>query len=279
MEKILDEEQKIRKAEEIYFRRNNQSYPISNKKQGKKSNRLKDKILLNLLIMFDLAIIVFCIQNKNFVFTKEFIEMLSKYNNDASQMIINTFSKIINSEKTTEDLQMQENDNNEKNSKETNDIENVESTIIEENISTSSMSEMELDIQNLRAAYTFINPLNGIVSSEFGARESKYQNVNGYHTGIDIAAENGTPIVASMQGIVEEVSNEGDYGKHLKIRCNNVSTLYAHCSKIFVKEGQIVAMGQKIANVGSTGNSTGPHLHFEIRVDSRFVDPAKIINF
>ena len=205
--------------------------------------------------------------------------MLSKYNNDASQMIINTFSKIINSEKTTEDLQMQENDNNEKNSKETNDIENVESTIIEENISTSSMSEMELDIQNLRAAYTFINPLNGIVSSEFGARESKYQNVNGYHTGIDIAAENGTPIVASMQGIVEEVSNEGDYGKHLKIRCNNVSTLYAHCSKIFVKEGQIVAMGQKIANVGSTGNSTGPHLHFEIRVDSRFVDPAKIINF
>lgn len=68
-------------------------------------------------------------------------------------------------------------------------------------------------------------------------------------------------------------------GKHIKIRCNNVTTLYAHCSKILVKEGQIVAQGQKIAEAGSTGNSTGNHLHFEIRVDDRFVDPSKIINF
>lgn len=68
-------------------------------------------------------------------------------------------------------------------------------------------------------------------------------------------------------------------GKHIKIRCNNVTTLYAHCSKIFVKEGQIVAQGQKIAEVGSTGNSTGNHLHFEIRVDDRFIDAQRIINF
>ena len=96
---------------------------------------------------------------------------------------------------------------------------------------------------------------------------------------VDIAAESGTPIVASMEGIVDFVSSEGDYGKHIKIRCNNVTTLYAHCSKIFVKEGQIVAEGQKIASVGNTGNSTGPHLHFEIRVEDRFVDPARIIKF
>ena len=82
-----------------------------------------------------------------------------------------------------------------------------------------------------------------------------------------------------MEGIVEQVSNEGDYGNHIKIRCNNVYTLYAHCSKIFVKEGQIVARGQKIASVGNTGNSTGPHLHFEIRVEDRFIDPAKIVSF
>ena len=85
-------------------------------------------------------------------------------------------------------------------------------------------------------------------------------------------------INASMEGIVELVSKEGDYGKHLKIRCNNVTTLYAHCSNIFVKEGQIVAQGQPIAAVGSTGNSTGPHLHFEIRVDDRFVNPSKVID-
>ena len=68
-------------------------------------------------------------------------------------------------------------------------------------------------------------------------------------------------------------------GKHIKIRCNNIITVYAHCSKIFVKEGQIVAQGQKIAEVGSTGNSTGNHLHFEIRVDDRFIDPKLIIDF
>lgn len=68
-------------------------------------------------------------------------------------------------------------------------------------------------------------------------------------------------------------------GKHLKIRCNNVTTLYAHCSEIFVKEGQIVGQGQEVAKVGNTGNSTGNHLHFEIRVDDRFVDPGKIIEF
>ena len=82
-----------------------------------------------------------------------------------------------------------------------------------------------------------------------------------------------------MEGIVTLVSNEGDYGKHIKIRCNNVTTLYAHCSEIFVKEGQIVAQGQEIGAVGSTGNSTGPHLHFEIRVDDRFVDPLQILSF
>ena len=82
-----------------------------------------------------------------------------------------------------------------------------------------------------------------------------------------------------MEGIVEEVSSKGDYGNHIKIRCNNVTTLYAHCSKILAKEGQIVGRGQKIALVGSTGNSTGPHLHFEIRIDNRFVDPGKVITF
>ena len=138
---------------------------------------------------------------------------------------------------------------------------------------------MELDIQNLKAAYTFIKPIEGTISSGFGARESEYQNVTGYHTGIDIAKEKGSVIKASIGGIVDLVSSEGDYGMHIKIRCNNVTTLYAHCSKIYVKEGQIVAEGDKIAEVGSTGNSTGNHLHFEIRVDDRFVDPSKIINF
>ena len=76
------------------------------------------------------------------------------------------------------------------------------------------------DIENLKNIYSFINPLRGIVSSGFGERESKYQNVSGYHKGIDIAADKGTNILASTEGIVTLVSNEGDYGKHIKIRLN-----------------------------------------------------------
>lgn len=298
MEKILNDEEKIRRAEAIYYRRNNKVSPGIEK--NKKS--IKDRFFLHLLIILNIAIIIFCIQNKDFVFTKEFLGILEQYNLNATNEIKRFFEHVmsdeniekIESNKSKENviessvLNNEENfvPNNEKNS---NIIGNEEiknddklqiNQIIKNNIETSSsINEMELDIQNLKAAYSFMLPLKGIVSSTFGARESKYQNVTGYHTGIDLAADKGTKIQAAMQGIVDFVSSEGDYGKHIKIRCNNVTTLYAHCSKIYVKEGEIVAKGQDIAEVGSTGNSTGPHLHFEIRVNDRFVDPARIIEF
>ena len=294
MERILNDEEKIRRAEEIYYRRNNQNFPSVNKSKEKSAKvSIKDKFLLHLILMFDIAIIVFAVQNKDFIFTNDFLSMLDSYNNQATQQIINFFNNLVNDEEI-ENYEVNNttgNEDGENDSLTSNVQENSESNEMQENIvnetstnviqesSSSSMNEMELDVQNLKNAYTFISPLNGVVSSTYGARESKYQNVTGYHTGIDIAADKGTPIIASMQGIVELVSSEGDYGKHIKIRCNNVTTLYAHCSKIFVKEGQIVAEGDKIASVGSTGNSTGPHLHFEIRVDDRFVDPAKVIKF
>lgn len=283
MEKILNDEEKIRRAEEIYFRRNGHE-DLIRKKLDKKNINVKHKILLNLLIMFNLTILVFCVQNKDYIFTKEFIGKIDEYNSNASGKILNVFDSFFREEEKEElDYKMEENETNEKNSEtileKTNIIVENSDNPNELKNTISSMNEMEMDIKNLKVAYKFVNPLNGTVSSGFGARESKYQNVTGYHTGVDIAANSGTPIFASMQGIVELVSGEGDYGKHVKIRCNNVYTLYAHCSKIFVEEGQIVAEGQKIASVGSTGNSTGPHLHFEIRVEDRFVDPTKIINF
>ena len=284
MEKILNDEEKIKRAEEIYYRRNNQVYP-ARKKEDKKAPNIKYRIFLNMLVMFNLAVIVVCIQNKDFIFTKEFVEKMNEYNNNATGKILNVLGSFFESDEENNNDKINSNENilitdENQNIIETQNVingNNNEKKDYENNI--SSINEMEMDISNLKAAYKFINPLNGTVSSSFGARQSKYQNVTGYHTGIDIAADSGTSIVASMEGIVELVSSEGDYGKHIKIRCNNVYTLYAHCSKIFVKEGQIVARGQKIASVGNTGNSTGPHLHFEIRVEDRFVDPEKIINF
>lgn len=273
MERILDENEKIRRAQQIYYRRNNLNIPFANKKEYKPKDVLKTKILFNLLILFNISIIVFAIQNKDYVFTKEFLGVLANYNNEISLKITEYVEKIWKSDMPEEKV-----DEVVENKVEDMQIEPITQPQAETSES-SSISEMELDIQNLKAAYSFIKPVEGEVSSGFGARESAYQNVTGYHTGVDIAKEKGSIIKASMGGIVDLVSSKGDYGKHVKIRCNNVTTLYAHCLKIYVKEGQIVAQGDPIAEVGSTGNSTGNHLHFEIRVNDRFVDPAKIINF
>ncbi len=267
MERILNDDERIRRAEEIYFRRNNKvpAKHLANKGKSKNS------IWFNLLIMFNLAVIVFAVQNKDYIFTSEFLEKVNTYNGTIG-MKIKEFLK----DEEIESKEIKSAENNEEIIEQTDT--NVQQTE-ELQQESSSISEMEMDINNLKSSYSFARPLNSYsVSSLFGSRESEYQNVTGYHTGVDLASEMGNTINASMEGIVELVSKEGDYGKHLKIRCNNVTTLYAHCSNIFVKEGQIVAQGQPIAAVGSTGNSTGPHLHFEIRVDDRFVNPSKVID-
>ena len=89
----------------------------------------------------------------------------------------------------------------------------------------------------------------------------------------------GTEIVASTDGTVEQVSEEGEYGKHIKIRNGEAVTLYAHCSELLVKEGQEVKQGEKIALVGDTGKATGPHLHFEIRRNNNIINPEYILKF
>lgn len=82
-----------------------------------------------------------------------------------------------------------------------------------------------------------------------------------------------------MDGKVILASSEGDYGNHLKIVSGNVTTLYAHCKTLYVKEGDEIKQGMEIAEVGSTGKATGPHLHFEIRVDDRLVNPEYVLQF
>lgn len=280
MERILNDEEKIRRAEEIYYRRNNQNINISGRKSTKtlkEKGNMRIKFFLNLLLMFNIAVIIFFIQNKDYIFTQEFIGKLNEYNINLGARVTEFFSKIL-ADETKKENNKDVNIVNENSETVSNLEENSQKIVANENLE-SSLNEMDLDVENLKNAYSFINPITGIVSSKFGSRESEYQKVTGYHTGVDVAAEEGTIIKASMEGIVELVSSEGDYGNHINIRSNNVSTLYAHCSKIFVKEGQIVGQGQEIGAVGNTGNSTGPHLHFEIRIDDRFVDPLKILTF
>ena len=297
MEKLLSDDEKIRKAEEIYFRRNNQDYN-NHIEKGKTS--IKDRFFLHLLIMLDIAIVVFCIQNKEFIFTKEFLNKINEYNINISSNVTNQIKKILkdNREEINNDDIINSSSNSlylnvnsdslikndelveEKNNTLVNNNAPEETEKNEDNIgiNNSILCDDDLDIQNLKSAYSFINPIKGVITSRFGIRNSENKNIDGYHTGIDIASDKGTLICASMQWIVDEVSSVGDYGNHIKIRCNNITTLYAHCDNIYVNKDQIVAEGQTIGTVGSTGNSTGPHLHFEIRIDDRFINPEKILD-
>jgi len=121
--------------------------------------------------------------------------------------------------------------------------------------------------------------LAGIMRSGFGLRRHPVLGYTKMHTGVDWAAESGTPIYASGNGTIEKVGWESGYGKYIRIRHNNgYETAYGHMTAFArgMEEGTRVRQGQVIGFVGSTGLSTGSHLHYEILVNGRFVDPMRI---
>ena len=137
---------------------------------------------------------------------------------------------------------------------------------------------MEIEAKEIKKNIKFIKPLNGRISSSFGWRNPTTSSVPKYHTGVDIAAVEGTKIKSATDGKVIMASSSGDYGNHYQIQIKDIVLVYAHCKKLYLKEGDSVKQGQEIAEVGSTGNSTGPHLHFEIRRNGRKIDPQLVID-
>ena len=118
-------------------------------------------------------------------------------------------------------------------------------------------------------------PVSGIISSRFGVRSSIRSSA---HTGLDIATSTGTPVKAAAAGTVTFAGWKGSYGNLMVItHSNGVQTYYGHCSKLYLSAGATVSQGQTIAAVGSTGNSTGPHLHFEIRVNGIAYNPQNYL--
>ncbi len=115
-------------------------------------------------------------------------------------------------------------------------------------------------------------PCQGDITDEFGMRICPFHGRE-LHGGLDIAVETGTPIRAAHDGTVILSEYSGGYGFLIKIKKGNVETVYGHNSKLLARVGEKVKKGQMIARAGSSGDSTGPHCHFEVKIDGQLVDP------
>ncbi|MEG2646255.1 MAG: M23 family metallopeptidase [Clostridia bacterium] len=144
---------------------------------------------------------------------------------------------------------------------------------------SSEISIMEEDILNiLDKKISIIKPVNGTVTSVFGAREEIFKGVNSYHTGIDIANKLATPIISATSGeVITAKLNDKYYGNYVEIKKDDVIFKYGHMINFNVKVGDIINQSDVIGNMGSSGMSTGSHLHFEIKINGRSVDPQRII--
>ena len=129
------------------------------------------------------------------------------------------------------------------------------------------------------ASVPSIMPTPGWLTSQFSrSRNHPLLHISRPHEGIDVAAPMGAPIIAPASGVVMRVGYENGYGNTLEIdHGNGIVTRYAHCSRIDVKGGQRVTRGQTIAAVGSTGLATGPHLHYEIHINGKVVNPLTYV--
>lgn len=122
--------------------------------------------------------------------------------------------------------------------------------------------------------FDYCTPVVGTLTSPYGYREHPVEGMEKFHYGLDIAAVEGTEICAFAAGTVSACGESSSLGKYLIVEHEgDITTLYAHCSKLNVSSGQKVSMGEKIAEVGQTGVATGDHLHFELRSGDTYLDP------
>ncbi|HEX4748341.1 MAG TPA: M23 family metallopeptidase [Bryobacteraceae bacterium] len=121
-------------------------------------------------------------------------------------------------------------------------------------------------------------PVEGTIRSAFGVRSDPFSGEGAFHTGIDLAAPRGTPVQSTADGVIATVGWSGGYGRLLVVdHGNGVETYYAHLSRFLVLPGQEVSRGQVIALSGGTGHSTGPHLHYEVRLHGTPVNPYSFL--
>lgn len=158
-----------------------------------------------------------------------------------------------------------------------------ESTVITASVSASEVSISEYDISesvsqvSVSVPLSFASPLDSAyISSHYGYRTNPISGDYRLHGGLDLACGEGSSIYAVLGGKVTASAYSDSYGYYIIIdHPDGMQTLYAHCSKLLKTEGDEVSQGEVVALVGSTGNSTGPHLHIELRIDGERTDPEQ----
>ena len=198
---------------------------------------------------------------------KEYVKTL-----EDAEKIVSQIKEQFNTDELEIDIKI-----NEKYTVNTEEINTDSFEVASNNIKTAAQ-----EIKEENESLAFVNgikisvlPVSGTISSRYGESSSRRKST---HTGLDIACPTGTNIKVVSSGTVTFASYNGSYGNLVKVdHGNGVETWYAHCSKIYAKVGQQVEAGEVIAAVGSTGNSTGPHLHFEIRIDGNTVNPQNYV--
>lgn len=273
MERTISTEERIRRAEEIYQkRRQGNARPIAMvnvNNDEKKDIRLLKKMIIQILVCIAIYLVIYAIQNNEYVFSEDFTNKLNEilsydtnfveiYNN-----IKDNIQGIIPSNTENQTNQEQTENSEQESSNAETDIEFAIGGSDEamQNIETPTEEAKELtpeeqEIETVKNTASFIKPVEGVVSSGFGQRESTNAIITKNHTGTDIAANLGTKIKSATDGEVVLVSEEGAYGKHIKVQIGEVSIIYAHCNNIYVNQGDKLTQGQEIAEVGNTGNST-----------------------
>lgn len=170
----------------------------------------------------------------------------------------------------TENIKETGNNNVETNIDEKNKKEEVEDD-------TKIKDQEQKDIQDILKVTTVLRPVKGEISSGYGDRIDPSNGNSEVHTGIDYAVAVGTQVKSAITGTVIEVKKSNvSLGNFVRIKNSDIVTTYAHCSTIKVKEGDKVKQGDVIALSGNTGNSSGPHLHFEVKKSERLVNPEKL---
>lgn len=154
----------------------------------------------------------------------------------------------------------------------TNLIASLEKEITEEQKEILRQNNMDLGYSS--DGFAFPAPSYVAVSSEFGWRTDPFTGLKAYHNGVDLAAAEGTPIVAAYDGIVGQATYNASMGNYIYLEHGDgLRTIYLHASKLYVSKDDVVHKGDVIGAVGTTGRSTGPHLHFSVRLNGEYVSP------